>query len=88
MTLEQGVPGSTEGVKNITPDLTASELKSLEYIQNQLVAHASPEPYPPMGFSEVNAIFKEIAMAVAYGEASPEEAANRVMVGIKEATEK
>lgn len=77
--IEQGVPAATTAIEAITASLSDSEKKSMEYIQNQLVKYATPEPYPPTGYTEISTNFKTIAMSVAFGEKTPAEAAADLM---------
>lgn len=73
---EQGVPPMTTGIQAIVGDLSEPEKKSIDFIQNQLVANASPEPYPPAGYNEINSNYVNTATAVAFGELTPEKAAD------------
>lgn len=77
--LEQGVPAATTAVEAITPELSDSELKTLDFIQNQLIKHATNEPYPPTGFNEISSSYLDVSAAVAYGQMSPEEGATEFM---------
>lgn len=77
--LEQGVPATTTAIDAIKDTLSESEMKSLDFIQNQLVKYSSYEPYPPTGYNEISVNFKTIAMSVAFGEQTPEEAAAQLM---------
>lgn len=77
--IEQGVPPAKTAVAGISSMLTPSELKSVDYIQNQLVKYASPEPYPPVGYNEITAGYKTVAMNVAFGKQTPEVAATELM---------
>lgn len=77
--IEQGLPPATTAVEAIQNDLSESEVKSAEFIQNQLIKYASPEPYPPKGYAEITSNYKTIALSVAFGELTPEEAAAKMI---------
>lgn len=77
--LEQGVPAATAAAAVVAPELSASEQKTMDYIQNQLVKHATSEPYPPTGFNEISSNYVTISSAVAYGQMTPEEGAAEFM---------
>lgn len=77
--LEQGVPAATTAKDVISPELSDAEKKTMDFIQNQLVEHATSEPYPPTGFNEISSSYVNVSSSVAYGQSSPEEGAAEFM---------
>ena len=73
--IEQGVPAATTAVQSISSLLSKPELKSVDFIQNQLIKNASYEPYPPEGYNEISTHFNKIATAVSFNQETPEKGA-------------
>lgn len=77
--LEQGVPAAAAAAEVVAPELSDSEKKTMDFVQNQLIPYASGEPYPPMGFNEISASYVNVSSSVAYGQSSPEAGAAEFM---------
>lgn len=65
---EQGLPPANKAVEFLASSATDAERRSIEFIQDSLVPNASPEPYPPTGYNEINSNYVNFANAVAFGE--------------------
>lgn len=73
---EQGMPPANSAVEMIKANANRAETESIKFVQELLIPNATPEPYPPAGYNEINSNFKNIATAVSFGEKTPEAAAN------------
>jgi len=65
---EQGLPPAKKALSIVKKGSNPAQLRSIEFVENSLVPNASPEPYPPAGFNEVNSNFTNCANAVSLGE--------------------
>lgn len=65
---EQGLPPANKAVEFLASSATDAERRSIEFIQERLVPNASPEPYPPTGYNEINSNYVNFANAVAFGQ--------------------
>lgn len=73
---EQGLPISTKAVEMLVATASDAEKESIRFIQEDLVPNASPEPYPPAGYNEVNSNYVNTATTIMFGNKTVEDAVN------------
>jgi multiple sugar transport system substrate-binding protein len=81
--VEQGAPGNSEMSEFVQEHLDEANTKAVEFV-NRIVPEAEEAPFAPEGISELENIFGEYAEAVAFGNTTPEEAANQFMIQAEE----
>lgn len=71
---EQGMPPANKAVAILAETANRAEKESIDFIQKALIPNATPEPYPPAGYNEVNSNYVNFANAVAFGQMSSTQA--------------
>lgn len=78
---ERGIPASTVISEALAPSLNDSEIKVSYYINYVVTPNCSPlGPAEPEGTSEVTSLLNKLEEKVAYGEYTPEQAAEEYFV--------
>lgn len=81
--VEQGAPGNNEMSEYVQEQLDEANTKAVEFV-NRIVPEAEEAPFAPEGISELENIFGEHAESVAFGNVTPEEAAEQFMTQAEE----
>ena len=72
--MEQGVPVNTQMIAHISNHLEPAAIRTVEFVESML-DYTSAGVYPPLGASEIDALFTNIAERVLWGQLTSEQAA-------------
>jgi len=78
--MEQGVPVNSEMVEHISDKLEPAAKRAIEFVESMLDVTGAGV-YPPNGAQEIDALFKNTAEKVMWGQATAEQAAAEFMTG-------
>jgi len=85
--MEQGVPVNTQMVEHISDRLEPAAIRTVEIVEAML-PYTSAGVYPPLGASEIDALFRSVAEGVLWGQLAPEQAAADFFSGAAEILER
>lgn len=81
--VEQGPPANEKMMEEVVvPLLEPAQKRTVDFVQ-ETVQHAESAPYAPSGVNEIETAFKDTASAIAFGQTSIKDGANKFMKDAK-----